>query len=214
MAYDFNGTSDTIEASTGVVSGTSILTIACWFNSDSTTVNQTLVAIYASDGTSGYRIEAAGAAANDPVRIVARASNLETASGATGSYIANKWHHVCGIYSGTANRRCALDGLFGGTSVTVRNSATTQKTLIGAHISTTPANTQFANARIAEVGIWDINLTDDEAVALSKGAKPINVRPDRLVFYAPLVRDVSDYVEGVALTKNNPLVADHTRRYG
>lgn len=53
---------------------------------------------------------------------------------------------------------------------------------------------------ISEVGIWNVELTDSELRALQQGVKPINVRTDNLIFYAPLTRDgIHDYAGGLTL---------------
>ncbi len=45
------------------------------------------------------------------------------------------------------------------------------------------------DGRIAEVAIWDVILTADEAAILSKGYSPLFVRPQNLVAYWPLIRE-------------------------
>ena len=46
------------------------------------------------------------------------------------------------------------------------------------------------NGRIAEVGIWNVALTAEEIASLAKGMTCDKVRPQSLVFYAPLVRNL------------------------
>lgn len=70
------------------------------------------------------------------------------------------------------------------------------------------------SAQIAECAIWSAALTDDEIDSLSKGFKPPRIRPQSLVFYAPLVRAAIDVRRGLALTPvNSPTVAAHPRVY-
>ena len=72
----------------------------------------------------------------------------------------------------------------------------------------------FAVGRIAEVGIWNAALTAAEIASLAKGMTCDKVRPQSLVFYAPLVRDLIDARGGRAITNNNgATVAAHTRVY-
>jgi len=50
---------------------------------------------------------------------------------------------------------------------------------------------------------------------LSKGYIPQFVRPEKLQFYAPLVRDLTDIRKGVTITNNNTAtVIQHPRMYG
>ncbi len=67
---------------------------------------------------------------------------------------------------------------------------------------------------MAEVGIWNAALTAAEVASLAKGMTCDKVRPQSLVFYAPLVRDLIDARGGRAITNNNgATVAAHTRVY-
>jgi hypothetical protein len=70
------------------------------------------------------------------------------------------------------------------------------------------------DGKFAEVGIWSAALTVDEIRSLSKGMTCDKVRPQSLVFYAPLVRDLIDYKGGLTITNNNTAtVAVHPRVY-
>ena len=72
----------------------------------------------------------------------------------------------------------------------------------------------FADARIAECGIWNAALTAAEIASLAKGMTPDKIRPQSLVFYAPLVRNLQDVKGGLAITNNNAAtVAAHPRIY-
>ena len=83
---------------------------------------------------------------------------------------------------------------------------------IGA-LTRTPVVSYFAGD-IAEVGIWNVALTADEIASLAKGTTCDQIRPQSLVFYAPLVRDLIDVKGGLALTNNNgATVSNHPRVY-
>lgn len=72
----------------------------------------------------------------------------------------------------------------------------------------------FYNGQAAEVGIWNAALTDAEIASLAAGMTCDKVRPQSLVFYAPLVRDLSDHKGGLTITNNNgATVANHPRVY-
>ena len=67
---------------------------------------------------------------------------------------------------------------------------------------------------MAEVGVWNVALTAAEIASLAKGMTPDKIRPQNLVFYAPLVRNLIDQKGGLALTNNNgATVANHPRVY-
>ena len=67
------------------------------------------------------------------------------------------------------------------------------------------------DGRIAEAAIWNVELTDAEVAILGKGFSPPFIRPESLVFYAPLIRDEDDdRVGGLSLTAyNTPTIASH-----
>ncbi len=68
--------------------------------------------------------------------------------------------------------------------------------------------------QIAEVGIWNVALTDAEIASLADGMTCDKVRPQSLVFYAPLVRNLQDVRGGLPITNNNTAtVANHPRVY-
>ena len=77
-------------------------------------------------------------------------------------------------------------------------------------------NTQgiFFNGLIAEVGIWNIALTANEIASLAQGMTCDKIRPQNLVFYTPLVRDLNDQKGRLTITNNNgATVANHPRVY-
>ena len=72
----------------------------------------------------------------------------------------------------------------------------------------------FFDGAIAEVGIWNDDLTAAEVASLAKGMTCDKIRPQSLVFYAPLVRDLIDQKGGLAITNNNAAtVSNHPRVY-
>ena len=86
------------------------------------------------------------------------------------------------------------------------------RTSIGALLRGSPA--LYLNGDIAEVGIWNAALTAAEIASLSKGMTCDKIRPQNLVFYAPLVRDLIDAKGGLTITNNNgATVANHPRVY-
>ena len=84
--------------------------------------------------------------------------------------------------------------------------------LVGARRATTIA--LHYTGRIADAAIWNAALTASEIASLAKGMTCDKVRPQSLVFYAPLVRDLQDVRGGLTITNNNTAtVANHPRVY-
>lgn len=76
------------------------------------------------------------------------------------------------------------------------------------------SNSLGFDGQISDFGVWSAALTDAEVNSLAKGFKPSRIRPQSLVFYAPLVRAAVDLARGITLTPvNGPTVAPHPRVY-
>lgn len=213
MAYDFNGTNQLLQTA-GAPASALPITMACWFYSSSITASQTLLSIANTTGEfRGPRLIAEGAAAGDPIR----ADYTVWGSGiarTTSGYSQNTWHHACGVYASTASRTAYLDGGSSGTDTTsvpaalIVNTLTVGGRFLGGSIGV------LAVGRIAEVGIWNSALTAAEIASLAKGMTCDKIRPQNLVFYAPLVRDLNDQKGGLTITNNNgATVAAHPRIY-
>lgn len=72
---------------------------------------------------------------------------------------------------------------------------------------------QYWNGSLAEAGMWDIVLTEQQAKSLAKGMKCSRVMPQNLKFYAPLVRNGVSLQNGTLTVNNGPTVANHPRVY-
>jgi len=212
MAYDFNGTNQRLSIASSPVTATP-LTLACWFNSDTVAANQRLIHLFGSTGNDYYDLATRGADAGDPVSAIVNSQNagqIEIVSTSTG-YSANTWHHACGVFTNSASRTAYIDA---GSAVT---GTVTSVPLIAPNalqIGSFSTNIQYMNGRIAEVGIWNAALTAGEIASLARGMTCDKVRPQSLVFYAPLVRDLIDAKGGLTITNNNgATVANHPRVY-
>ena len=72
------------------------------------------------------------------------------------------------------------------------------------------------NVRVAEVGMWNIDLADGaytaDVAGLEQGFSPARIRPQNLIAYWPLVRGLQDVRGGHTLTAtNSPVVVEHPR---
>jgi hypothetical protein len=143
------------------------------------------------------------------------ANQIDSGGGLTsiigGTYSANTWIHLCGVFTSASSRSLYVNGsLIGTNDVGIGSSNSyTRITIGGNHVQTF-----FTNGNIAEVGIWNAALTADEIASLAKGMTCDKVRPQSLVFYAPLVRELQDVRGGLTITNNNTAtVANHPRVY-
>jgi len=189
------------------------MTLACWFNRKTLGSGaQFLLSVNATSLTSFNGI--AGLGSGQPS--LAAVSNAGSGAGiatASSSYSLNQWNHACGVFESSTSRKILLNGGSSVTNSTSRNVSGQNNISIGTRFAA-GAQGAFANALIAEAGIWNVALTDDEIASLAKGMTCNLVRPQSLVFYAPLIRELQDIKGGLTLTNNNTAtVVDHTRVY-
>lgn len=214
MSRTFNGSTDYLRYNTGAILSVHPVTLACWFKTTDTTNNQTLMALSASAATASLQeihLGAAGGTAGDPVRAyVADGSAAGQAVSSTG-YSSGVWHHACGVFTAVNSRAAFIDGGSKGTDANSRTPAGIDQATMGARVQATTISLLTGN--IAEAGIWDVALTDDEVASLAKGFSPLLIRPTSLVAYWPLIGKYSpeiDVVGGFGMTITSATVGDHS----
>jgi hypothetical protein len=225
MAYSFTASSTQYlsVADTAALDITGAITLAAWIKSTGTygTVGKGIVAkyetgtnqrSYAMQLDSSGRVNAAFGSNGTPSGV--RNIRGQTASG-------TNWRHVAATFvPSTTTNAIYLDGV--SESVTVNSAGTVSSIFSGSAnlwlglvstTSTASVDTYF-DGLIAEVGIWNVALTAEEVASLADGMTCDKVRPQSLVFYAPLVRDLVDVKGGLTITNNNTAtVANHPRVY-
>jgi hypothetical protein len=140
-----------------------------------------------------------------------QAANVITGSSAIGT----DWAHVAAVVTPSSRQEIFVNAASG--------AVKTSSVLASIHSGTAPLQIgqQFSSdvdnsfdGLIAEVGIWNAALTAAEIASLADGFTCDKGRPQSLVFYAPLVRDLQDVRGGLAITNNNTAtVANHPRVY-
>ena len=192
------------------------LTVACWAKSSgSYSANRGLVSKYGLEGSQrSYVIYI------DGLGFVAFAlstnGTFQSANVLTGSTaIGTDWSHIAGVVTPNVRQEIFLNA----NSAAVKTSGV----LASIHSGTAPLwiGAQFLigtstifDGLIAEVGIWNAALTTAEVASLAKGMSCDKVRPQSLVFYAPLVRELIDQKGGLTITNNNgATAATHPRIY-
>jgi len=211
MAYEFNGSSQYLSATNPLSSEP--MTLACWWYANNTTADHTLISINGSSTISYFQLQAAGSVSGDPIRAVTFDGTAAVGIAATATgFSANAWNHACGVFTSNAARTAYINGGSSGTNTVSVTVPSIVRMSIGVISWNTPVN--YANGRIAEVGIWSAALTAEEVASLAKGMTCDKVRPQSLVFYAPLIRELQDLRGGLAITNNNTAtVANHPRVY-
>lgn len=123
------------------------------------------------------------------------------ASADIGSAISiNTWYHVAGVFRSDSDRELAVDGVLTGSTNTDTQSTITYNRV---GVSVSADNTPFGDfdGRLAELAIWDVELTAAELASLATGYSPLLIRPSNLIFYLPAIRHTIDdqRMSGVAL---------------
>lgn len=205
MARQFvSGSSQRLGVSAAPVAGAA-LSLFCMWNPVAVAFAQAMVSLKDAGSTQGFNL-------NQTVGGIIQASTDDgggTSSAATSLAVtAGVWQPILATYTSTTARAAYLNGGNKGTNAGVRTPGTLTDVWVGA----LNATTRFANGNIAEVAIWNVDLTDPEAVILAAGVSPLLVRPSALVFYAPLLHGYSpeiDLINGNNLTVTGATIVAH-----
>jgi hypothetical protein len=218
MAYDFNGSTQHISANSSPLGNRpAAYTMACWvngaaqtvkllFNLGDSTTNRPVICI-ASGGVNG---NTNGAQARFFARSNATFGFGEINLGG-GTAFDSTWHHI-GITWDDSTGRLYVDGSQVASGGSMGTPQDLNRVSVGALLRASAAG--HFNGSMAECGIWNAALTTAEIASLADGMTCDKVRPQSLVFYAPLVRDLIDVKGGLTITNNNSAtVANHPRVY-
>lgn len=206
MAYEFTAASSQYLNTASTPANAGPVTIACWVY-PTTLATVSIMAIDQSNGSDRFALTLLAAG-------TARAQSQTVFVDSSTTYGTNAWNHVSGIFDDTTIKRSIwLNGGGNVTTTTTESTVNKNRIVIGARTASGSVGAYFGG-RIAEVGIWNAALTQPEIASLAKGMTCDKVRPQSLVFYAPLVRDLQDVKGGLAITNNNTAtVANHPRVY-
>ena len=202
MSYDFDrNLSQRLEVTSAPVTSPP-LTLCCWYQMRIIDVLyfSGAVTIGTQNGIDRYSLFLNSTAIN--VAAVAQsASAAAVARSSAGPTAANTWCHAAAVFSSTTSRTAYFNGENSGTNTDAVTVNTPNNTVIGARYSTSIG--AFHYGLLAEVGVWSAVLTQPEIASLAKGMTCNLVRPQSLVFYAPLIRNLQDIKGGLTLTNNN-----------
>lgn len=209
MARALNGSE--AMSNTGGAAATAVpLTLACWFWAASGTMSgsKRLVNLKASASSHHFGIYIDN-------RVYARTfggSDADATSSNGSAPSEQAWHHACGVFAASNDRRAYLNGGNKGTNATSQTPSGLNQT----HVGTFDGSSSAWNGRLAEAAVWSAALTDEEVLSLARGVSPLLIRPDSLASYWPLVgRDGPeiDVKGGRNLTLTGTSAADHPRVY-
>lgn len=206
MAYEFNGSNQRISSNPPVAAVP--YTQAAHVNL-TTTGLRIAVSIH---NTSASNWGVIFCNSNNKATIVEWSTTVNGVAGETGTVVTGVWEHYCGLFSATNSRTIYRNASNNATNTTTVIPSGLNELNIGAFYNNGYAF--FWHGSIGEVGIWNIALTVDEVTSLNKGFKCSRIRPQNLVFYAPLVRNLQDLRNGRSMTNHNSAtVSPHRRVY-
>jgi hypothetical protein len=209
MAYQFTAASTQrlSTASSPLAGNVYPYTLACWFYQSTLATGLMVTINSASAQFAGIAI-----LSNGSVR--ALLSNAGGDADTSTQAVANSWNHACGVFNSGNERTAYLNAGGSSTGIGALSSLSgANEILVGARRVGGVLGTYYTGL-IAECGIWNVALTQPEIASLAKGMTCDKVRPQSLVFYAPLVRELQDVKGGLTITNNNTAtVANHPRVY-
>lgn len=212
----FTETSGQFMARTTAPVSTYPCTISAWYKPTNVTSNHVIVYIGSTTDARRFMIYKMSNAGGN----VARASSVPDGGGAGSDAIGStamtdttRWYHVVGVWASSTSRKIYVDGVLEATDTTSIATTSLNRAAIGARGNPAPTYGLFANAKIAEIGIWSVALTDSDVLQLAKGANPQWVQRTSLVSYVPLWTGLSpdaDLVSGTFGLTNSPAqLTDH-----
>jgi hypothetical protein len=217
MAYEFNGTSQRLSIPASVSSGSVPIAMSARIYPTSTTGTRSAVYLRGTDPAGqvfGNIISIGFGFPNaQKAYYIQRGQNQGTfpSVNSTASVTQNDWNHIFGQSVSLSSHQVWLNGAKT-TSTTTGLSINTGFAV--AAIGNDGGTGNYFSGRIADVAIWNTSLNDDEIASLAAGMTCDKVRPQSLVFYAPLVRNLIDAKGGLTITNNNTAtVANHPRVY-
>lgn len=161
------------------------ISMSCWFYPTSVATSATdIMFIRNSSGAAEYwgmYINVTGGKAT----VATCATLTEKTADSTTSFSANTWNNAVATFSSSTLRTIYLNGGGKATETTNLTPSSTSSITIGGFFDS-PTLFGAMDGRLAEIGIWDAVLSDNEAFALAKGATPLRVRPQNLRCYWPL----------------------------
>jgi hypothetical protein len=208
MAYEFTAASSQYLNATSASTAAYPVTLAAFCKFNDTAVNRVILA-FGRTVTPFHRQVIFRTSAN---RFSAQSVGSSSQEALSGVLTSVETRHICGVFTSATSREIFVNGVSAGTNSGSSTLNDLDQPAIGARNSGSFG--LFWDGMIAEAGIYTAALTQPEIASLSAGMTCDKVRPQSLVFYAPLVRDLVDAKGGLTITNNNTAtVANHPRVY-
>jgi hypothetical protein len=179
MSRSFDGSTQYADAASVPVTAAPV-TFACWYMVDDLSADRQLALIGNGSGGSNPRIDFYIRGTDDaPATRGVNAAGTARSGVATAAATTGVWQHFTGIEAGTSRAAFLNGGNKGSNSFSLTIDSLTAMRL-------GRRGTTWHDGLLAEVGVWNVALSDGEVAALGRGVNPRLIRPNALVFYAPL----------------------------
>lgn len=185
----FTETSGQFMARTTAPVSTYPCTLAAWYKPSNLTSNHVIVYVGSATDARRFMIYKMSNAGGN----VARASSVPDGGGAGSDAVGTtamtdttRWYHVVGVWTSSTSRKIYVDGVLEATDTNSVATTSLNRFALAARGNPAPTYGLYANAKIAEAGVWNVALTDAEVLQLAKGANPQWIQRTALVAYVPL----------------------------
>lgn len=211
MAYDFDGNNATTIALNGPFTTLPSVgfTFSCLVNARNFNQQNAVVFGMASD-TDNSNYHRLILRSDGNVRYN-RYNGGNSNSIATSNITANNWWHITGLSITDTDARVYINGGSEGINTGNRTPSGINRVSIGQLVRST--NQAGLDGHVAECVIWNAVLSAEERTFLGTGPpwpSPLSIRPDDILFYAPLVGTESEVFGDVALANpDNRPTSEH-----
>lgn len=214
MAYEFDGVNDWIGNTITCPVSSGPCSAACWFWPNA--ANRHMINLSSTSGETNFRFSVD---TSNFLQFNALVSGSGITVNTSGTVSRNGWNFGGFRVVSATERKIYLSSypnyiLETASSTTSRNPTGLTRLHIGSRRNNSATDNYF-DGKIAEVAIWNTALADSDFTSLSEGVACNFIKPQNLVFYAPLIREIVDLsVAKLALTNNGgATVASHPRIY-
>src|SRR5262245_59123939 len=213
MARSFAAaTGQWLDYSTALTTGAVPISMAARFKGALIQAATGLVGCYKTSADSWHYLAVVGN--NVWARSYDGGAGIGNAAGVTAA-TANVWQSAVGVWAATNDRKVYLNGALDASNTTVVTVTGLNLTRLGAiYYSGGP---QFFNGELADVAIWNVALSADEALAYGRGVSPLLIRPGGLLAYWPLHGVGEEFRSGSTLgvfTTTRSIIVGAPRAWG
>lgn len=213
MSFTGWSTANKVRLASGLITATP-LTMACWVNPATIGIDQHLMGCYNSGVTGDLNQFSLGIGPSNKVQAKTGAGAATAFTESTAALTASAWHHACATFGSPTSRTAYLNGGNAATNTTSITPTGINRATIGNRDSSTNDRSPAAGTLIAEAAIWNVVLDAAEIAALGAGIPPSLIRPQSLVAYLPLIRNLIDNKGNAFAIVGALSAADHCRIYG